>query len=414
MLFVIASALAFDSEPQPVRLEDTAALFDNAEFSTGFVPSGSPVAVEFRIQSLGGAGVSMDGTGDLTWPDALTLAFTGEAGSGVYILDASLDAVTTVAVDLSDFGYYGTFEIDRRSLLMDGATFFDPFVLDTRVEVSDTTDSTQLIYYSYEIFAGVSLAFEADMTPVVTAGFEGVQWGVNEATIASENEAAPLSFSRTADFGVDGIFRALWDARFDIVFAPALSVCAPFISCIEIVRFDIPIEIVSDGFEQDFPLGTYSFPLPWLQPDTAGTDFGDVTMGSLANAQVGLENVGSLSVFGTATITGSTDFTVFPTDFNALPGTTDGLVVTFAPTLEGPQTANLVLSSNDPAEPDLLIPLTGNTPIAEATDEGGDVGEDQKVDVSTCGCSGTAGAPSGAGLLALLLGLVWRGRRSWS
>ena len=183
MLALLCSSLAFayDSEPQAVSLLDRAELFTNAELSTGFLPADSPLQVEFRIDALGGADVEMEGEGNMSWPDALALSFAGEPGSGMYILDASLNAVTTVRVDIDV--YSGDFEIDRRSFTMNGATFFDPFAFADRVEVVDTTDSTQLIYYSYEIFAGVSLDFTADMTPLVTAGFEGVEWTVNEATI---------------------------------------------------------------------------------------------------------------------------------------------------------------------------------------------------------------------------------------
>lgn len=126
MLLLDGLAWAYESEAQPVRLADEVELFSSAEFTTGRLPADSPVQVEFRVEANGGAGVGMDGEGALTWPDALTLLFTGEPGSGILVLDASLDAVTEVTIDLSDYGYEGTFEIDRRSLAMDAGTFSIP------------------------------------------------------------------------------------------------------------------------------------------------------------------------------------------------------------------------------------------------------------------------------------------------
>jgi MYXO-CTERM domain-containing protein len=417
MLLLVPAAFAFDSDPAPVVLEDEAELFTNTEYSTGTLPSGSPIGVEFAIEANGGAAVTMEGEGALSWPDALTLEFTGAEGSGIYLLDASLDAVTTVNVDLSDYGYSGSFEIDRRTLTMDGATFFDPFVLpgapDERVEVVDTSAGTQLIQYSYDIFGGVaSLEFTADMTPTFTAGFEGVQWTAGEATITAEDQPVTLTPEREPDFDVDGVFTAAWDARFDLVFTPTLSVCASFVGCIDVASFDIPVQIASDSFDQDFPPDTYSFPLPLLEPGIESGDFGTIAPGEVSNLQVPLEDVGDLAVYGTATIEGTGEFSVYPDQFNALPGTTDGVVVTFAPTAEGEQTADLILTSNDPSIPTLTIPLVGNAESPN-TDNGSDVGgDDDKISAAatTCGCESTSPVSSAWAALGGLALLIRRRR----
>lgn len=413
MLLLVAAASAYDSETQAVRLQDAAELFTAAEFSSGYLPSGSPVAVEFRLEALGGAEVYMEGDADVTWPDALTLAFTGEPESGIYVLDASLDAVTTVLVDLSDYGYYDTFEIDRRSLTMDGATFFDPFVMDTRLEVTDVPESLQVIDYSYDVFGGIaSLNFTADLSLVVTAGFEGVQWAVNEGTITTENEAALLEPSRTADFDVHGIFRALWDANMAAVFTPAIEVCASFVGCIEVASFEVPVDVISDSFEQDMPAEDYVFPMPLLAPGISDGDLGDVEVGTLATLNVPLANDGNLDAYGTATLVGDPSFSVYPDTFNALPGTEDGLVVSFSPTFAGEATATLVLESNDPSLPTIEIPIVANgvDPESQGEDIPGNSDEEEiKADVTGCGCSGGgSGAP---GLVGALVAAALLGRR---
>jgi hypothetical protein len=407
MLLLLPRALAYESEPQSVDLADEVQLFTNYTYSTGVLPEGSPLGVQFSIEVDGGASVSMEGQADLSWPDALTLLYTGTPGSGIFLLDEALEGVTEVVVDLSDLGldYSGTFEVDRRSLAMDATGFFDPFVLDgattDRVELTDTTDAVQLISYSYEIFAGVSLDFDATMTPVVTAGFEGVYFSANDALIQAENTASAVASEQVASYDVPTLFRGAWDATLSLVFTPTISVTASVFGTYEIASFDIPVDILVDAFEDDFPVVDLAFPLPLMVADDADRDFGEVELGDDASIEFPITNEGELGLYGTAVITGSADFSVFPETFNANGGTTDGLVVTFLPTAEGAQEATLLLSSNDPTVPELAIGLIGNG--AQGSDDGG-YAEEEKVGgaASSCGCHAATGAPLLAGLVGAL------------
>jgi MYXO-CTERM domain-containing protein len=395
MIHLLSLAMAFESDPAHVVLEDRAELFTNSEYSTGIIPSGSPIGVEFHIEANGGVNTKMEGDGKLSWPDALTLAFTGEAQTGLMRLDGSLAAVTQIEIDLSQYGYQGNFEIDRREISFDGTKFFDPFVMDgaitDRVEIVDTTDSTQLIYYDYEIITGLSLRFSADMTPTFTAGFEGVSWVNNEGFASTEGQTMDLAPEEVASYEVDSTFRGAYDSNFALVFTPQIDACAAIIGCITVAQFDFPIDLITDRFEQDFASQVLSFPLPLLHADLSEGDFGDVTPGTQSTINLSLTNDGDLSAYGTATIEGSVDFYIFPNDFNALPGTADGLTITFAPIAEGEQTATLVLASNDPSHPELQIPLMGNGFIDDSeVDAGGNVEEDITKEVGTCGCASTA------------------------
>lgn len=408
---LIAPAAAFESEEADVTLEDRADLFTNIEYSTGIIPGGSPVGVEFHIEANGGATAHMEGSGDLTWPDALTLAFTGEPGTGILRLDGSLAAVTQIMIDLSDYGYEGVFEIDRREISFDGLAFFDPFVMDgaatDRVEIVDTTDSAQLINYSFEIITGLQLTFTADMTPTFTAGFEGVSWVNNEGFATTEGQAMDLEPEPLADYPVDSTFNAAWDANFALVFTPSIQACAVILGCITIAEFEFPIELLTDQFEQAFPTQTINFPLPVFDPDVTLADFGGVEPGSSATYNIPIRNIGNLSLYGDATVDGSGTFSVFPTSFNALPGTEDGVIVTFSPVAAGAQTANLILTSNDPNIPEMVIALQGNG-IEEEVDEGQNTEEEEiKASVDTCGCSASDHAPAGG--LALLPALLGAG-----
>lgn len=418
MLWCTASlAFAYESETQHVVLQDSAELLTSVEYSTGPLPEDSPVAVQFAIEASGGGAISMEGDGALSWPDALTLLFTPEAGTGLFSVDTDLDAVTTVIVDLTDWAdYYGEFEIDRRSLHFDADTAFDPFLLPSSatsgVTLVSTTDSTQLITYSYEIWSGISLNFDADITPTFTVNFSGQEWDAgDEATILGDDQQVELTSEQVASYDLATIYKGVWNGDLSLVFTPTISLSAPFIDDIEIASFDIPVDLSNENFEQDFPETDYSFPLPWLQTSVTEGDLGDIDVGQLGQLDVPIDNLGDLMLSGSARIEGSSDFTVYPETFGALPGAGDGLVVSFAPTIEGEQTATLVLESNDPTVPELEIPLVGNGAVEDDTDEaGGDTGK-VSAETSACGCSSTSGAPwTGAGMLVAGLLLVRRRR----
>jgi len=402
---LLSPAWAYESESQAVLLEDSAPVFDNIAFDSGIIPSGSPVGVQFVLGTKGGTDVRMEGEAFLAWPEDVTFSAEGEEKKGYFQLDASLDAITSVVIDLSSYGGpSGSFEIDHRSLKMDGRAIFDPFVLEgaaePRVEIEDTTDSTQLINYSYEIFAGVSLDFTADMTPTITVGFEGVQWLINEGVISEENTPVVITPEQGADFVVDSVFRGLYDGTIALVFNPQVSITAPFLGTIPLVAFEYPLELVTDSFEQDFEQVSFTFPMPVLQPGSDAEDLGEVEVSQLRTVNIPIENIGNLSLQGTASIEGSAAFTVFPTQFNAAPGTSDGLVVTFAPTEVGADAAELVLTSNDPGYPDIRVMLSGT---GVESDEGGEITETIVKSTSGCGCI----TESGTGVLpGLILGLA--------
>lgn len=413
MLALLAlPAFAYESESQAVLLVDEAPVFDNVSFTTGVLPAGSPVGVEFTLGSSGGTTVRMEGEAFLSWPEDVTFAAEGEEDKGYFELDASLDAITSVVVDLSSYGGpSGSFELDHRSLLMDGRALFTPFALEggetPRVEIVDTTDSTQLINYSYEIFAGVSLDFYADMTPTITVGFEGVQWLANEGVITQEYTPVVITPDQGADFIVDSVFRGGYDGTISLVFSPQVAITAPFLGTIPLVSFDFPIDLVTSAFEQDFRPTSYTFPMPVLQPGSEAEDFGDVEVSLIKTVNIPIQNIGNLALTGAAAIEGDAAFTVFPSQFNANPGTEDGLVVTFSPTAVGAVGAELVLTSNDPGYPDIRVALTG---AGVETDEGQDIGDPIVASTSDCGCDTNRAAWPSIALSLAALAVVWRRR----
>ncbi|MBM4393624.1 MAG: hypothetical protein FJ090_21065, partial [Deltaproteobacteria bacterium] len=161
---------------------------------------------------------------------------------------------------------------------------------------------------------------------------------------------------------------------------------------------------------QDFEPTSYTFPMPMLVPGSDTEDLGEVALGTLATVNIPVQNAGNLNLYGNANIEGDAAFTVYPTTFNAVPGTEDGLVVTFSPTVEGAASAELVLTSNDPAYPDIRVSLAGTG--VDNSDVGQDVGDDKVVTAETtsCGCQSPGGVVPSLFASLAALSLAWRRR----
>jgi len=403
-------AQAYESETQDVELSDTATLFAGSTVDTDWVPSGSPITVRFQIEPDGGAAVDMAGAADLSWPEGLNLLFTGEPGTGALTVDAALDAVTSVRFDV--FGYSWESEIDRRGVSVTGESTFDPFLLDgaatDSVSVETAGDESEVVNYSLDVFAGVSLEFTATLQPSGSTTFHGVGFWVDDSEITTEGETAAVTASGTGTQPVEATFVGGWASSLDLTITPTASVCIPVYGCVDLASFDIPLPLASDDFEQAFPAIDLEFPLPVLQSDVTTYDFGEVMVGDLANLNLPLSNLGELDLEGELGVTGSTYFTLFPEAFYAAPGMEDGVVVTFAPESEGDFSGTILLSSNDPWQPLQEISIIGTGVLPEEDVDTGVPYESEGKEVKTCGCASANHGVSGLLPLALLAAALAR------
>jgi MYXO-CTERM domain-containing protein len=418
ILLLLPVALAFESEPQPIVLEDAAELWNNSEYSTGWLPPDSPLQVSFAIESSGGAMVGMEGTGFLSWPDPLVLDLSPDPETGWIIVDAALEAVTAIRFDVTGFSWEQ--EIDRRGLQVEGEGLFDPFLLQGAepdiVQVDYTGSETELVNFDVSVFTGVSVNFTTNIGPQASTTFQGLNWWTEDGALAQSGATAQIEPSGDAWQSVETSFVGRWTSALDLVLTPVFTVETP-LGDWELVRIDIPIPLGSDNFEQEFPATVLEFPLPLIAPPTTTYDFGEIEIGSLVNWQMEIGNDGAMDLEGNIGMTGSPYYSSFPSSFLAGPGVGDGVVVTFAPEAEGEFSATLILESNDPMEPIVEILVTGTAIDSNA--QGGDNGDgdgkraqEQVIETEVgCGC-GTTGAPAWPGLMGLLAGgLVFIRRR---
>ena len=415
MIFALSSsAHAYGSEPQHVVLTDLADLFDRTEIDTGWLPTDSPLQVRFQIASTGGAAVLMEGDAYLSWPEALTLAFKPEPGTGALLVDTTLSAITSVRFDVA--GYEWDAEVDRRDFTIAGETFFDPFTQDDgtpdHAEVIFAGDRTELVSFDFDVFTGVSAQFSMPMVPTATTTFDGVSWTVEGTDLLIyQDDVATVTPTGEATQAMSAVFQGHWEDQLDLVLVPTFTVCVAIIGCWDLISFEIPVPLASDNFVQDFPTTDLAFPLPVLSTPSLTYDVGDVLVGNLANVNLPITNLGDLDLEGTAGLLGSSWFSVYPNYFQAAPGAEDGMVITFAPADVGEVSATIMLDSNDPLQPVVEVLVTGRgvLPDEEGEGDGDTASEETTTAVVTedvkggCGCATSgAGAPALLGLGGLL------------
>ncbi len=104
---------------------------------------------------------------------------------------------------------------------------------------------------------------------------------------------------------------------------------------------------------------------------TGTGNFGTSVCGGTTPAQtITVDNVGTCNLNLLSAVISCTDFTLvnpptFPVPIS--PDSGFGLTVQFTPTSAGPKSCNLTITTDDPNNPTIVVPLTGNTPTGTAS-----------------------------------------------
>ena len=130
-------------------------------------------------------------------------------------------------------------------------------------------------------------------------------------------------------------------------------------------------------------------------------------MGDSETAEVVIRNTGAATLEGTIALEDDSGaFEVFGSTLNVAPNSNSSVVVSFDALDENQlYEANIVLNTNDPAQPVINLPLSANTGAVEDggdTNEGGDV-NGIADDPEKQGCSTAAGSSAWFWLVGLAL-----------
>jgi hypothetical protein len=100
-----------------------------------------------------------------------------------------------------------------------------------------------------------------------------------------------------------------------------------------------------------------------IQVEPTSIDFGDVPIGEISIQNVTISNLGGVDLRVGLRLSedSSTDFSYYPTSLGAIGGGgRSNLMVYFTPTQQGTATGQIILSSNDSSQPEIIVQLTAN------------------------------------------------------
>ncbi len=380
------------------------------QVDSGWFPSANdPLAIRFYILPLGGLTTTLQGTSELQWgqgaPGTVQHRVIGQPSGTDIELDATVDVGIDVKIDVVDV-LTDVVTLVGTEARFEGRASHDTLLLPGQGRVGRVRDALEVFAWStdLEVIPGVDLVVGVEVAPILTAevrgaGVESVAFGVpRRQTLEGQwvDQPAPPGAS---EHGLTVAWAGDVTGELELGLQPEVSLDTP-VGNFRILRVRVPIPIQRFQELRLTPPQFLVHPLPSLDLEPVDHDFGDVGVGDLALLELSLDNLGLLALEGTALVRGSGAFAVFPEELAAAPdGGGDGVVITFSPRDEGIAEAEVVLSTNDPWQPDVVFRVRGRGVDPASLDRfaGG----------ATCGCqapaSSSAGALGVAGLAALLL-----------
>lgn len=421
---------AGESNDEIVTFSGDERLFKGIEEAWGFDLFDEAVSLKATADTSTDISFIMEGKSSLEWPEALSNSWEHTEQGGQIVLSNRAKLAITIRGEIAGFelGYElwseevrweDTFEL--RSLLLEGtpqgrtatlASLGDS-ILEFEEEVTLSED--------WGAYATIGGRVVPSLDAIVTAN--AIE--VGDESVTSTDGSLLVEVPDVNEGYVD--FEALWTG--DVQGTMGITVIPTITLTVDSfvfgpLEYPLPIEVFSDTVGLDSDYEPVSHDLPAIEPGARTLDFGQVTVGDSSTRQFVVRNIGNVELAGEARVEG--DGFVMPVEAllvardNEGPATEQILEVDFLPEAAGNFTGTLVLETNDPVTPELIIPMAGagvNPSSDPGDDPDGDPNDDGDGQLvrqpgSGCGCDSTtpAGGFAALGLLGLL-GLVARRRR---
>lgn len=409
LLLLPSAALAFDSANVNLEFEAGQELFRGEDAVAYFPSADSTVAIKFSADTRTEVQVNMAATSKLNWPDAMghTLAGKAAGSTGEYLVESTIAAeirvnalgqVFDVPVWSEAFAWTAYHGFD--GLLLPGDSWSEAW-LTMPADANFFDFNTAL-----ELAEGINLTFGLEGSPTGYAKVAGLSVTANgeDTTVSGDTVLLGLEDINRGDYRID----AVWNGQVDSVSGAQLM---PYVT----VDIDNLVTLQIPLYTFDWTLGIDSQPItsriaevehaiPTIDTFTV-LDLGDVDVGDVAEREFDIDNLGAMTLSGSAAIQGDAVFDVLDRSFSVSADGTSSVTVSFEPTGEGDYEGTLILRSNDPAQPTVDVPVIG-TAIAVIPDVPEvDPGGDEFSRIRGCGCSSTA-STTGTPVALFTLGLM--------
>lgn len=351
------------------------AFFDDVDFDTGWVPSGSPLQLRFQFFLGGSTEVEMGGTAVTSWPAPLNLQVPGRPETGRFSVNYGMEIHVFLRFDVRVAGIRYTFEQELpvpfipSDLRLADEVVFDPMVLpgaDPRpIMVADTTGRIELFTVGLGSFIPIP-GVDGGLAVDVTGGLEGF-YG-SDRLVISDARGIDVELGETVvgpDEGVLGFGAAkdmlihpegTLDYTGILTFFPTLFIDVG--SRFDFTLAEIPVDILDLTSNVVFDDAMNHVPLPDVEIMPTMIDLGEVMVGDESEQLLRIRNAGEATLNITVRDPAS-PFSLGGLELSVPPSSTGTLAVRFAPESASAAAAMLFIATNDPDESLVLVRLGG-------------------------------------------------------
>ena len=405
VLMLSTVALAGDSEPHHIQVDDSVKLWDYTTIDSGWWPEGSFAQIRFLVDVDGETQIKMEGDSSLSWLDGeLSLRIDGEPGSGV--IDLDVDLTFSMAVKL-DF-WAGLVHVDweetvrTESVSFSDRVTFDPwnFSASELVSTEAPSDEIEVFRLRYDVIpALVHFDVVSHLQPTLNASYMTPRIETEFGVFSAEHDVITMAAEPDQEaLWINAIVHQRWVSHLNLEMNSGLEICVEVVGCFDELAITTPFDELVETVDRVFETATYTHPLPVFGTALSTIDFGEVVIDGSGVHELSITNPGEMILMATATIEGGSAFRVFPGSVTAPAGTSDGLLIMFDPTDTGAQAAELVFETTDPARAEIRLSLIGQGQADETSSDTGDpdtgVSDDHEPDVIDTGTSPDTGAPT--------------------
>ncbi len=413
LLMMPSVAFAFDSVNENLEFEASQELFRGDDAAAYFPSADSTLAIKFSADTRTEIQLNIAATSQLNWPDAMGHTLTGKTtgGSGNYIVESTLAA----DIHVNAFGQVIDVPVWSESFSWTAQHVFDGLLLpeDAVSEAWLTMSSTAHFFQidtEFELTEGVVLTFGLDGSPTGFARVTGESIVANgeSATVGGSAVVLGMNDRNRGDYTVDAVWNGQVNSEWGAQLVPYVRVDVDNFGSVQIPLYTFDWDLGTDSQPIVSRVVEVEHGIPAIDTFTV-LDLGDVDVGDVAERDFDIDNLGAMTLTGSAALQGDAVFDVLDRSFSANADGTTSVTVSFEPTEEGDFEGTLILRSNDPAEPTVEVPVIGTAvAVIPDTPEVDPGAGDEFSRIRGCGCSSTTsmtGAPTAAftlGLLALL------------
>ncbi len=381
MLLSTAFAESHQADSAEIHFEGSEQTLVANSLDSGWVPNNSSLQIRLQVNLSQDATISGDGTGKLAWdsnsPGELGLTAMGTSGSGLFSVSGILEALISIKFDLPVLGA-SELDLFSQEIPLSGEGSFSPFSWNNTTDIDVLGDGSEIISYSQSLPVIGSAALSGELRPncvsVLTESYLGMSGDRLDASTSVLNYNTYIGDS---SFSKATIYYGTVNSTCEIQLIPALTVSAfGFSQSLEITQVDLPP--VSQDTMVGIQAGTTTFYRPSADLNTSGVDFGTLEVGDGDTTEIIIQNTGAATLTGSVSLNDASGaFEVFGGSLNAAANSSSSIVVNFE-ALDANQVyeADLVINTNDPAQPQLIVPLsatssangeepTGNEPSGE-------------------------------------------------